>query len=66
MLSDSGMMLLSTGVPTCVTLTTFAAYIFAMKRQLTSSTAFTSLALFSLLREAVSESLACISTVYGS
>lgn len=51
----SGMMGLSTGVPVVVTLATFGAYIFAMGKPLTASTAFTSMALFGLLREAVSE-----------
>ncbi|KAI5477473.1 ABC transporter [Pseudohyphozyma bogoriensis] len=55
-----GMMLLSTGVPTVVTLATFASYVFAQGETLTASTAFTSMALFGLLREAV------ISTTYLS
>lgn len=50
------MMLLSTGIPTAVTLATFAAYIFGRGESLTASTAFTSMSLFGLLREAVSAS----------
>lgn len=49
----AGLMFLSTGVPMVVTLTTFGAYVFGMKRSLTASTAFTSMSLFGLLREAV-------------
>lgn len=49
----AGLMFLSTGVPMVVTLATFAAYVFGMKRSLTASTAFTSMSLFGLLREAV-------------
>lgn len=60
--SRSGMMFLSTGVPVVVTLTTFAAYVFGMKRPLTASTAFTSMALFGLLREAVISSTYLLSS----
>ncbi|SCZ98055.1 BZ3500_MvSof-1268-A1-R1_Chr3-3g06545 [Microbotryum saponariae] len=49
----AGMMGLSTGVPMVVTLSTFGAYVFGMKQTLTASTAFTSMSLFGLLREAV-------------
>lgn len=56
------MMFLSTGVPVVVTLTTFAAYIFGMKQPLTASTAFTSMALFGLLREAVISSTYLLSS----
>ncbi|KAM0789886.1 hypothetical protein ACM66B_006730 [Microbotryomycetes sp. NB124-2] len=49
----AGLMFLSTGIPAAVTLTTFAAYVFGMKKSLTASTAFTSMSLFGLLREAV-------------
>lgn len=48
-----GMMLLSTGVPAAVTLATFAAYTYGKHEPLTASTAFTSITLFGLLREAV-------------
>lgn len=49
----AGLMFLSTGVPMVVTLATFGAYVFGMKRSLTASTAFTAMSLFGLLREAV-------------
>ncbi|KAM0754516.1 P-loop containing nucleoside triphosphate hydrolase protein [Meredithblackwellia eburnea MCA 4105] len=49
----AGMMLLSTGIPTAVTLLTFGAFVFGQKEPLTASTAFTSMSLFGLLREAV-------------
>ncbi|KAK4054059.1 hypothetical protein OIO90_003704 [Microbotryomycetes sp. JL221] len=49
----AGLMFLSTGIPAAVTLTTFGAYVFGMKQTLTASTAFTSMSLFGLLREAV-------------
>lgn len=55
-------MFLSTGVPVVVTLTTFAAYVFGMKQPLTASTAFTSMALFGLLREAVISSTYLLSS----
>ncbi|GAA94481.1 uncharacterized protein L969DRAFT_83963 [Mixia osmundae IAM 14324] len=47
------LMVISTGVPAIVTLATFAAFVYAAHGQLTASIAFTSLSLFSLLREAV-------------
>ncbi|GAA5868025.1 hypothetical protein JCM8547_000783 [Rhodosporidiobolus lusitaniae] len=49
----SGMMLLSTGIPAVVTLSTFGSYVFLQKQTLTASTAFTAMSLFGLLREAV-------------
>lgn len=49
----AGMMFLSTGVPAFVTLFTFLAYTYGQGKTLTASTAFTSLSLFGLLREAV-------------
>lgn len=52
----SGLMLLSTGIPAVVTLSTFGAFVFLQKETLEASTAFTALSLFGLLREAVSAS----------
>ncbi|KAK4701289.1 hypothetical protein P7C70_g4945, partial [Phenoliferia sp. Uapishka_3] len=52
----AGLMILSTGVPATVALATFAAYVFGMKESLTAATAFTSLSLFGLLREAIMSS----------
>ncbi|BGP20499.1 hypothetical protein JCM10213_007656 [Rhodosporidiobolus nylandii] len=49
----AGMMLLSTGIPAVVTLSTFGAFVFLQKETLTASTAFTAMSLFGLLREAV-------------
>ncbi|KAK4046142.1 hypothetical protein OIV83_006313 [Microbotryomycetes sp. JL201] len=49
----AGLMFLSTGIPAVVTLSTFATYVFFRKQSLTASTAFTSMSLFGLLREAV-------------
>ncbi|GAA6039810.1 hypothetical protein JCM8097_004230 [Rhodosporidiobolus ruineniae] len=49
----AGMMLLSTGMPAVVTLSTFGSYVFLQKQTLTASTAFTAMSLFGLLREAV-------------
>ncbi|BGP58401.1 hypothetical protein JCM8202_001904 [Rhodotorula sphaerocarpa] len=48
-----GLMFLSTGVPAVVTLSTFGSYVFIAKQTLTASTAFTSMSLFGLLREAI-------------
>ncbi|SCV74803.1 BQ2448_7832 [Microbotryum intermedium] len=58
----AGMMGLSTGVPMVVTLCTFGAYVFGMKQTLTASTAFTSMSLFGLLREAVISSTYLLSS----
>ncbi|GAA5982978.1 hypothetical protein JCM11641_006904 [Rhodosporidiobolus odoratus] len=49
----AGMMLLSTGIPAVVTLSTFGAFVFLQKETLEASTAFTAMSLFGLLREAV-------------